>query len=139
MPLAITVNDSFAKKKFTLNDVHFMYTALSSETKGSLCLSAKFVAQYILSANFSKFGDLVACELYVMLSLTFSLVLITPEILSEVFKLSSQNHSTLWPSVICTIIEISFKDNKKNKRKHSSQKDTPFSLRGLYHQILRQN
>lgn len=117
-----------------------MYIVLSSIIQNSLYLSAKIVTQYILSADYLKFGDLIACEPYIMLLLILSLVLIIPKTPSEIFKLSSPNQSSLWSSDICTITEISFKGYKKEQKKtFRSQQDTPFLLRALYHKIIRQN
>lgn len=43
MSLAITLNASLAKKKFILNEVHFVRTASSPIIKNSFCLPAKIV------------------------------------------------------------------------------------------------
>lgn len=50
----------------------------------------QIVTQYIFNVCYSKFGNLVAREPYVTLLLIFSLVLLIPEAVSEVFKLTSE-------------------------------------------------
>lgn len=89
--LAMTVNDSLAKQ------IHFewsrfcLYCFIINNKEFTLFF-CKIFTWYILSTNFSKFGDLMAHTLDGILLLTLSLVLPIPEILSELLKLSSQSH-----------------------------------------------
>lgn len=84
------LNDSLAKQ------IHFEWSRFCLycfiiNNKESLFF-CKIFTWYILSTNFSKFGDLMAHTLDGILLLTLSLVLPIPEIPSELLKLSSQSH-----------------------------------------------
>ena len=89
--LAMTVNDSLAKQiHFELS--RFCLYCFIINNKEFTLFFCKIFTWYILSTNFSKFGDLMAHTLDGILLLTLSLVLPIPEILSELLKLSSQSH-----------------------------------------------
>lgn len=70
--------------------------------------------------------------MYTGLLLTLSLVPPTPEIPSELLKLSSQNHYHYG-------LKRTIKAIKEQQKTFRRQKDTPFSLRGIYHKILKPN
>lgn len=46
---------------------------------------------------------------------------------------------TLWPPVICTIIDIPFKGNNRTTENIQRAKRYTISPRGIYHKILKQN